>query len=60
MSANDPATAVDRREGEAGTRSKPAYATNEDIRYAEALRLRLRRELLRDAPAAGPWWVGVD
>jgi len=40
---------------------RPAYATAEEVRYADELRLQLRARLLRDAaPRTGPWYVGAD
>jgi hypothetical protein len=40
--------------------AQPAFATIEEIRHADELRLRLRMRLLVDAPPAKPWSVGVE
>jgi hypothetical protein len=55
----DVATTRDRRaSGLCGL--QPAFATMEEMRYADALRRQLKARLLRDAPPTGPWSVGVD
>jgi len=41
-------------------RRRPAFTTIEEIAHADALRLQLRARLLRDAPPARPWCVGVE
>ena len=41
--------------------AQPAFATMEDVRHADELRLQLRARLLRDAASTTPpWCVGVD
>jgi hypothetical protein len=41
--------------------AKPAFATMNEMRYADELRRQLRARLLRAAaPPPAPWSVGVD
>jgi len=40
--------------------AQPAFATMEEMRYADELRLQLRARLLSDAPPTAPWFVGVE
>ena len=56
----DVATTRDRRaSGLCGP--QPAFATMEEMRYADELRRRLKARLLRAvAPPTGPWCVGAD
>jgi hypothetical protein len=55
----DAANARDRRSSDLYV-AQPAFATMEEMRYADELRLQLRPWLLRGAPPTGPWSVGVD
>jgi hypothetical protein len=55
----DVATTRDRRASDlCGPQS--AFATMEEMRYADELRRQLRARLLHHAPPTGPWSVGVD
>ena len=56
-----PARKVDTSRRETGcTLQQPIFATMEEARYADELRLRLRARLLRVAAPVKPWCVGAD
>jgi hypothetical protein len=56
-----PARKVDTSKQETGcTVHEPIFATMEEVRYADELRLRLRARLLRVAAPVKPWCVGAD
>ena len=55
----DAATARDRRSSDLYV-AQPAFATMEEMRYADELRRQLRAQLLHNAPPTGLWSVGVD
>jgi hypothetical protein len=58
--ACDAATARGRRSSDLYV-AQPAFATIEEMRYADELRRQLRARLLRAAaPLTAPWSVGVD